>query len=231
MQDSSPTSVFKVYNSSCTKAGGISPHSFQKSADIFSWAAAQQVQHDHNYCCEISTADSHTTAIDHGTINVSNIQWWVLHFTFHTHIMDCCMILCRQELSPTKRTHVIQKLSCILQQKPPGRHSPTFSSLDWLPNSLANWIRKTGTLGILHGTKEKDSPPASKMTYSCTKTTHSSKANSQKLELRSQSGIQVSIKTGVLLWMVINVGCPHQATSQTSEKASTILSTIEHRGI
>lgn len=105
----------------------------------------------------------------------------------------------RQELTPAKRAHIIQKLSCILQQKPSGRHSPTFSSLDWLPNSLANWIRKTGTLGVLHGCKDKPHPPQSPIlatkTYPCTKTGHSTtKANTHKLgnkELWSHSGVQV----------------------------------------
>lgn len=178
VDDASPTSssVFKVYNSSCNKVvggggGGGSPHTFQKSPDIFTWAAAQQVQHDHNYCCEVPTTDTLSTAIDHGTINITNIQW--------------------QALSPAKRAHAVQKLSCILQQKPSGRHSPTFSSLDWLPNSFANWIRKTGTLAILHGNEEKlysvtAAPAVSNKTHPTTNSsTHS---NSQTLELRSLQG-------------------------------------------
>lgn len=74
LQDASPTSVFKVYNSSCNDDNG-SPLPFQKSPDIFTWAAAQQVEHDHNYCCEIATVDTWSTAIDHGSVNIANIQW------------------------------------------------------------------------------------------------------------------------------------------------------------
>lgn len=76
LQDASPTSVFKVYNSSCSKVeGGLSPHLGHKSPDIFSWAAAQQIQHDHNYCHEMVTDDAQFTVIDHGTVNMNNIQW------------------------------------------------------------------------------------------------------------------------------------------------------------
>lgn len=178
VEDASPTSVFKV----CCSEGGTSPLPLQKSPDIFTWAATQQVQHDHNYCCEMSTSDTQSTAIDHGTVNITNIKW--------------------QELSPAKRIHTIQRLSCILQQKPSGRHSPTFSSLDWLPNSLANWIRKTGTLGILHASKEdptvaaNPAPSAAQKTHSCSNTTtKTSLRRLGNIELRSHSGIQLAGST------------------------------------
>lgn len=198
VQDAIPTSVFKVYNSSCSE-GGTSPPPFQKSPDIFTWAATQQVQHDHNYCCEMSTSDTHSTAIDHGTVNITNIKWWV-SATLNPSFCDsnpCHFSLPRQELSPAKRTHTIQRLSCILQQKPSGRHSPTFSSLDWLPNSLANWIRKTGTLGILHASKEhptltvNTAPLATQKTHSCSNTTKTNLRRLGNIELRSHSGMQV----------------------------------------
>jgi hypothetical protein len=73
VQDASPTSVFKVYNSSYNDSG-LSPIPLQKSPDIFTWASSQQVQHDHNYCCEMSEA-MHSTTIDHGTVNITNIKW------------------------------------------------------------------------------------------------------------------------------------------------------------
>ena len=54
----------------------------------------------------------------------------------------------RHKLTASKRAHTVQKLSCILQQKPSGRQSPTFSSLDLLPTSLVNWIRKSNSLTV-----------------------------------------------------------------------------------
>jgi len=55
---------------------------------------------------------------------------------------------CRHKLTASKRAHAIQKLSAILQQRPSGRHSPTFSSLDLLPAALMNWIRKSNSLSV-----------------------------------------------------------------------------------
>ena len=62
----------------------------------------------------------------------------------HTHTM---LTFSRHLLTTAKRAQAVHKLSCILQHRPSGRHSPTFSSLDLLPSSLANCIKKTGSLG------------------------------------------------------------------------------------
>ena len=77
-QNSSPTSVFKVYNSSMGKAavfpsGDISPFFFHRGPDIFTWAVTQQIAHDHSYC-KASDAPQESL-IDHGTITMKNIQW------------------------------------------------------------------------------------------------------------------------------------------------------------
>lgn len=94
-------------------------------------------------------------------------------------------IFFRHQLSPTKRAYVVQKLSYILQQKPSGRQSPTFSSLDLLPTSLANWVRKTGTLGF-NSHKQSLAPLFSK-THSCLKSANSTKMNLQRVEQKLRS--------------------------------------------
>lgn len=77
-QNSSPTSVFKVYNSGMGKAavfpsGDVSPFFFYRGPDVFTWAVTQQISHDHNYC-KASDAPQESL-IDHGTITMKNIQW------------------------------------------------------------------------------------------------------------------------------------------------------------
>lgn len=54
---------------------------YQRTPDIFTWAAAQQVQHDHNYCSAPAAEDEQSTTIDHGTVNVNNIQWYATSLT------------------------------------------------------------------------------------------------------------------------------------------------------
>lgn len=71
LQESSTTSVFKVYNSSCSKTNGDLPAT--KGPNIFSWALRQQILHDHTYCRPNSIPPH--IAIDHGTVTVKNIQW------------------------------------------------------------------------------------------------------------------------------------------------------------
>lgn len=70
-QECSKTSVFKVYNSSCSKINGDTP--VVKGPNIFSWALRQQILHDHTYCRPSSVPPQ--IAIDHGTVTIKNIPW------------------------------------------------------------------------------------------------------------------------------------------------------------
>ncbi len=95
-QDLSPTSVFRVYNSSGELGDPTSPYLQHKSPDIFTWASSQQVQHDHGYCqgdspglppSSPSPSDPPLiTTIDHGTVVVANIQWYVCVLSLPTSI-------------------------------------------------------------------------------------------------------------------------------------------------
>jgi len=71
LQEPTPTSVFKVYNSSRDPLHGA------PTMDIFSWARLQLVSHDHSYY-NMSSHDN-TSLIDHGSICVENVRWWVDH--------------------------------------------------------------------------------------------------------------------------------------------------------
>ncbi|XP_065902064.1 uncharacterized protein [Dysidea avara] len=65
-----PTSVFKVYDSSRDPLHGA------PTMDIFSWARLQLVSHDHSY---YSTSNhDNTSLIDHGSICVENVRWGAL---------------------------------------------------------------------------------------------------------------------------------------------------------
>ena len=93
LQDLSPTSVFKVYNSSEDLGDPGSPFLLQKRPDIFTWASAQQMQHDHSYCHEETSPEPQHTTIDHGTVVVANIQWCVHSLS----LVSCCtrFTMCR----------------------------------------------------------------------------------------------------------------------------------------
>lgn len=128
---------------------------------------------------------------------LSSLQWLQLRklsFTLEIHVRNYKVYLPfssvhRQELSAAKRAQTVQKLSCILQQKPSGRQSPTFSSLEWLSNSLVNWIKKTGHIGNIssHGHRDRPHPlpPAPSPHQPCTKSPHTTKKNLQKLGNKS----------------------------------------------
>ena len=59
----------------------------------------------------------------------------------------------RHLLSSPKRAQVIRKLANILQHQPSDPVTPSHSSLDLLPPSLAATIRRSGSLGRLHRTE------------------------------------------------------------------------------
>lgn len=122
--ESSTTSVFKVYNSSCSKTNGDLPAT--KGPNIFSWALRQQILHDHTYCRPNSIPPH--IAIDHGTVTVKNIQWHLL--------------------SSAKRAQAVSRLSCILQHQPSDQSAMCSSSLDILPFSLANSLKNSSCLGM-----------------------------------------------------------------------------------
>lgn len=201
--NSSPTSVFKVYNSSMGKAavfpsGDISPFFFHRGPDIFTWAVTQQIAHDHSYC-KASDAPQESL-IDHGTITMKNIQWHLL--------------------ATAKRAQAVHKLSCILQHRPSGRHSPTFSSLDLLPSSLANCIRKTGSLGLNGSVKKSSSHVDSN------KTTPSSSAAASMAgsnNSRSKKNLPPSSGGGVLQSAELAVPPPSAPPCQSSNNASQVI--------
>ena len=64
----------------------------------------------------------------------------------------------RHLLSSPKRAQVIRKLANILQHQPSDPVTPSHSSLDLLPPSLAATIRRSGSLGRLHRTEPETVP-------------------------------------------------------------------------
>jgi hypothetical protein len=138
------TSVFKVYNSSCSKLNGETP--VAKGPNIFSWALRQQILHDHTYCRPAAIPPH--IAIDHGTVTIRNIQW--------------------HQLSPVKRGRAVSRLSDILQHQPSSDEDPLFpSSLDTLPFSLAKSLKRNSCVagvslpkgsGLLRGRLKAKAP-------------------------------------------------------------------------
>jgi hypothetical protein len=115
----SKTSVFKVYNSSCSKINGET--AVAKGPSIFSWALRQQILHDHTYCRPSSVPPQ--IAIDHGTVTIKNIPW--------------------HQLSPVKRARAVSRLSSILQHHPSSDEDPLSpSSLEFLPFSLTTSLKR-----------------------------------------------------------------------------------------
>lgn len=65
------------------------------------------------------------------------------HKLTHTHT------LLRHLLSSAKRAQAVSRLSCILQHQPSDQSAMCSSSLDILPFSLANSLKKNSCLGQL----------------------------------------------------------------------------------
>ena len=75
--------MFKVYNSSMREKESLV---FLKGPDVFSWAAHQRITHDHGYC-RPEHVEPHTP-IDHGTVHMKNVHWYV-------GVMECvCVCVC-----------------------------------------------------------------------------------------------------------------------------------------
>lgn len=122
----SPTSVFRVYNSS-SRQDRVVPRGVPRGPNVFTWAMAQHVAHDHTYCSS-SSSTSHMP-IDQGSLRLENICW--------------------DQLPPQKRAQVLNRLYAILKHVPSEDFLlPACSSLDMLPHSLANTIKKHSSIGI-----------------------------------------------------------------------------------
>lgn len=130
----SPTSVFRVYNSS-SRQDKMASRGIPRGPNIFTWATAQQVAHDHTYCSASSTA-SHMP-IDQGSLSLENVCW--------------------DQLPPQKRVQVLNRLHAILKHLPSDDLLPSCSSLDMIPHSLANTIRKHNSIGIMSSSTSKNS--------------------------------------------------------------------------
>ena len=48
---------------------------FPRGPDVFSWAAYQRITHDHCYS-RPESLEQHTP-IDHGTVHMKNVHWYV----------------------------------------------------------------------------------------------------------------------------------------------------------
>ncbi|KAL5480048.1 hypothetical protein EMCRGX_G023666 [Ephydatia muelleri] len=139
----SPTSVFRVYNSSSRQDKNV-PRGIPRGPNIFTWATAQQVAHDHTYCSPSSTA-SHMP-IDQGSLSLENICW--------------------DQLPPQKRVQVLNRLHAILKHLPSEDllPFPSCSSLDMIPHSLANTIRKYSSIGITSASTSKNNKSPAHLT-------------------------------------------------------------------